>query len=67
MVEINSLGDAESRVEYKRALHNYFTQYEVNIKLSEESRDRLVRNNPLRIFDSKEPCDIAMSLDAPNI
>ncbi len=61
-LEINSLGDMESRENYKKALVSYFEKYEDS--LSEDSRRRL-RLNPLRILDSKEECDKKINENAP--
>lgn len=61
-VEINSLGDKESRDEYRKKLVEYFKEnYD---KLSEESKNRLEKN-PLRILDSKEECDKEVVANAP--
>ena len=62
VLELNSLGDPESRVAYREALLSYFSGR--ISELSEDSRRRLERN-PLRIFDSKEESDQRVSLDAP--
>jgi len=61
-LRLNTLGDAESRGAYRDALVKYFTQHAS--KLSEDSRARLERN-PLRILDSKDQADIALSAAAP--
>lgn len=61
-LELNTLGDAQSKEQYRAALVAYFSG--VSDKLSEESKDRLVRN-PLRILDSKDPGDRALVADAP--
>lgn len=61
-LELNTLGDAQSKEQYREALVAYFSG--VSDKLSEESRDRLVRN-PLRILDSKDAGDRALLTDAP--
>lgn len=61
-LELNTLGDAQSKEQYRAALVAYFSG--VSDKLSEESRDRLVRN-PLRILDSKDAGDRALLADAP--
>ena len=63
-LEINTLGDPESRVAYREALVGYFSQHKA--KLSEDSLDRLERN-PLRILDSKDPGDRALIPDAPRM
>lgn len=51
-LEINSLGSLASRNAYRVKLIEYFSQYE-NL-LDEESKRRL-KENPLRILDSKNP------------
>ena len=61
-VEINSLGDAESRAAYREKLVAYL-QAHYN-ELSEDSKNRLERN-PLRVLDSKEECDKAVVAEAP--
>ena len=62
-LQLNTLGDAESRSVYREALVTYFTK-RVD-KLSQESRDRLNRN-PLRILDSKNEGDRRVVADAPS-
>jgi histidyl-tRNA synthetase len=64
MLEINTLGDAESRAAYRAALVSYFTAHEA--ALSEDSRTRLARN-PMRILDSKDEGDRRIVADAPTI
>ena len=64
MLEINTLGDAESRAAYRAALVGYFTAHET--ALSEDSRARLTRN-PMRILDSKDEGDKRIVADAPTI
>jgi histidyl-tRNA synthetase len=61
-LELNTLGDNESREVYRDALVRYFEGHRG--RLSEDSRDRLVRN-PLRILDSKDEGDRAIIADAP--
>ncbi len=61
-LEINTLGDAESRSAYRAALVGYF-QGHVGA-LSPDSRLRLERN-PLRILDSKDEGDRKLVADAP--
>ena len=61
-VEINSLGDKESRDAYREKLVAYLkSRYD---ELSEDSKTRLERN-PLRVLDSKEECDKAVVEGAP--
>lgn len=61
-VEINSLGDAESRDAYRTKLVTYLKEH--FDELSEDSKNRLEKN-PLRILDSKEECDKAVVENAP--
>ncbi|SDG51264.1 histidine--tRNA ligase [Roseospirillum parvum] len=61
-LEINTLGDTESRANYRTALVDYLSGH-VDA-LSEDSRQRLERN-PLRILDSKDPGDRQVVADAP--
>ncbi|MGI8705233.1 MAG: ATP phosphoribosyltransferase regulatory subunit, partial [Sphingomicrobium sp.] len=63
-LELNTLGDAETREAWREALVDHF-RGSVD-KLSEESRDRLERN-PLRILDSKDPRDRTVANAAPAI
>lgn len=61
-VEINSLGDAESRDAYREKLVAYLkAHYD---ELSEDSKNRLEKN-PLRVLDSKEECDKSVVENAP--
>ena len=62
ILEINTLGDAESRAAYRDALVEYLSDHKD--ALSEESRDRLERN-PLRILDSKSDGDRRIVEGAP--
>ena len=61
-LELNTLGDAESRAAYRAALVDYFSAHKSG--LSEDSLTRLERN-PLRILDSKDEGDRAIVKDAP--
>jgi len=63
-LNINSVGDPESRQRYRETLVAYFTP--VKDKLSEVSKTRL-EVNPMRILDSKEEEDQAWIADAPVI
>lgn len=62
-LEINSLGDSESRAAFRQVLVDYFTAYESD--LSQDSRDRLSKN-PLRILDSKNEGDRKIVAGAPD-
>lgn len=63
-LEVNTLGDAQSRDAYRAALVAYFSAHAE--KLSADSRLRLEKN-PLRILDSKDPGDRTLVADAPTI
>ncbi|MBS0519300.1 MAG: histidine--tRNA ligase [Proteobacteria bacterium] len=63
VLKINSLGDPESRLAYRNVLYNYYVAHES--RLSEDSRNRLVRN-PLRILDSKDEGDKEINAGAPS-
>jgi len=62
-LQLNSLGDPESRTAYRKVLVDYYSAHLG--KLSEDSRDRLERN-PLRILDSKDEGDKAVNANAPS-
>jgi histidyl-tRNA synthetase len=61
-LELNTLGDTESRDAYRAALVAYFEGH--LDKLSADSKERLHRN-PLRILDSKNEGDRAIIENAP--
>ncbi|WEV60698.1 histidine--tRNA ligase [Streptococcaceae bacterium ESL0729] len=63
-LHLNSLGDKESRTNYRKALVDYLTPFEG--QLSEDSRRRL-KENPLRILDSKDNGDREIIKDAPQV
>lgn len=63
-LELNSLGDPESRAGYRDALVNYFSGHKS--KLSEDSLARLEKN-PMRILDSKDDGDRVLVENAPRI
>jgi histidyl-tRNA synthetase len=63
VLELNTLGDPESRSAYRTALLDYFGSR--RSELSEDSQRRL-DTNPLRILDSKDPSDIRINSDAPS-
>ena len=62
VLELNTLGDAESRAAYRTVLVEYLSEH-VD-ELSGESRERLERN-PLRILDSKDEGDRRVVAGAP--
>ncbi|MEO6216923.1 MAG: histidine--tRNA ligase [Sphingomonas sp.] len=63
-LQLNTLGDAETRDAWRAALVAHFEQHAGD--LSEDSKARLERN-PLRILDSKDPKDRPIADSAPGI
>ncbi len=63
-LELNTLGDAESRLAYRAALVAYLDPF--RDRLSEDSRNRLDRN-PLRVLDSKDEGDRRIVAGAPEM
>ncbi|WP_105956111.1 histidine--tRNA ligase [Apilactobacillus quenuiae] len=61
---INTLGDKETRENYRKALIDYLTPHFDS--LSEDSKERL-NKNPLRVLDSKDPADQVFVDNAPSI
>jgi histidyl-tRNA synthetase len=64
VLEINTLGDKESRQDYRGALVAHFSSHRAD--LSPDSLARLERN-PLRILDSKDERDRRIVANAPAI
>ncbi|MCJ9430449.1 histidine--tRNA ligase [Kordiimonas marina] len=62
VLNLNTLGDIESRMAYRDALVSYFEGFKD--KLSEDSVRRLT-TNPLRILDSKDEGDKLLVANAP--
>ncbi len=63
-LQLNTLGDGDSREAWRAALVAHFSG--VRGELSEDSQERLEKN-PLRILDSKDPRDKAHVAGAPRI
>jgi histidyl-tRNA synthetase len=63
-LQLNTLGDADSREAWRAALVEHFRS--VKGELSEDSQERLEKN-PLRILDSKDERDRRFVADAPKI
>ncbi len=61
-LEINTLGDKESRTRYREKLVQYFTQFESQLSLDSQMR---LKKNPLRILDSKDDGDKKLIAGAP--
>jgi histidyl-tRNA synthetase len=64
VLNINTIGDTESRSNFRSALVEYFTQHKGS--LSPDSLNRLEKN-PLRILDSKDGSDRKLVANAPLI
>ena len=63
-LELNTLGDPQTREAWRAALVEYFSAH--RDQLSEDSVARLERN-PLRILDSKDSRDRTLAASAPSI
>ena len=63
-LQLNTLGDAETREAWRTALVDYFQSHKSS--LSEDSLTRLERN-PLRILDTKDPKERPIADAAPSI
>lgn len=63
-LQINTIGDAEERAEYRKVLIAYFEQH---AELLDEDARRRLHSNPLRILDSKNPRMQAMIEAAPRL
>lgn len=63
-VALNTLGDQESRANYRQALIDFLKPHEA--ELSKDSQVRLEKN-PLRVLDSKDKNDQVIVADAPKI
>ena len=64
VLELNTLGGAETRTRYRQTLLDYLTPHAA--ELDDASRRRLA-TNPLRILDSKVAATRALVAEAPNI
>ncbi len=63
-LQINSIGDAHERAEYRNVLIAYFEQH---MELLDEDAKRRLHTNPLRILDTKNPRMQAMCEAAPKL
>lgn len=63
-VQVNSIGDLSSRLEFNKALKDFLSQHVE--ELSKDSQNRL-QKNPLRILDSKDPKDQQILENAPSL
>lgn len=62
-VDINSIGDADSRKDYERELRNYYRKHAADLSATDKER---LKTNVLRILDSKDPKTIKINEDAPD-
>lgn len=63
-LQINSIGDADERAQYRQTLIEYFQQH---ADLLDENAKRRLHTNPLRILDTKDPNMQAMCENAPKL
>lgn len=63
-LQLNSIGDAEERAQYRQTLIAYFEQH---ADLLDEDAKRRLHSNPLRILDTKNPRMQAMCEAAPKL
>lgn len=61
---INSIGNQESRSQFRTALKDYLKPHFENLSADSQTRFEF---NPLRILDSKDPKDQAIAAGAPSI
>ena len=61
-VDVNSLGDKDCRTSYKKSLSAYFKKH--GNALSPHAK-MLMKNNPLRLLDSKDPSVADLKKNAP--
>ena len=61
-IKLNSLGDTESRNNYRKALVDYFMPH--ISELCEDCKER-INKNPLRVLDCKVDCDLDIMKNAP--
>lgn len=63
-LQLNSIGDADERAQYRQTLIDYFEQH---AELLDEDAKRRLHSNPLRILDTKNPRMQAMCEAAPKL
>ena len=63
-LEINTLGSAEARAQYRKRLIAYFEQH---AEVLDEDAKRRLHSNPLRILDTKNPAMQAVVEAAPKL
>jgi histidyl-tRNA synthetase len=63
-LELNTLGDPETREAWRASLIDYFEGHRENLSVDSQAR---LQRNPLRILDSKDARDKAICVEAPSI
>ena len=63
-LEINSLGNSETRKKYKSLLHEFFKEFSSDL---DKDSQRQLKENPLRILDSKSEAIKGLLADVPSI
>lgn len=63
-LQLNSIGDADERAQYRQTLITYFEQH---ADLLDEDAKRRLHSNPLRILDTKNPRMQALCEAAPKL
>ena len=63
-LEINSLGNSETRKKYKTLLHEFFKKFSSDL---DKDSQRQLKENPLRILDSKSEAIKDLLADMPSI
>jgi len=63
-LNINSLGNETSRINYKKLLVEYLLENKNSLTIDSQNR---LENNPLRVLDSKAEQDILIASNAPRI
>ena len=63
-LRVNSVGTPTARAAYKEALRTYVRPFLVEMSVEGQNRFTV---NPLRMLDTKNPTDLALLADAPNL
>lgn len=63
-LEINTLGSAQSRANYRSALQEFLVKHASRL---DENSQRRINTNPLRVLDSKDPVTRSVLADAPEL
>lgn len=63
MVDINSIGDKESRKDYEKALKAFYRKHMNDLSATDRQR---AKTNVLRVLDSKDPKAVEINQEAPD-